>query len=92
MGLPVVATDVGGTREAVVNGETGHLVPSGDAVGLAQAIRRLASDPDRARAMGHEGRLRAERLFSRDAYLRNYQQVLAEALLEAGARMTRRAT
>lgn len=42
-GVPVVATDVGGTREAVVHNETGILVPPQDAQAIAAALRRLAS-------------------------------------------------
>ena len=55
-GLPVVATDVGSTREAVVQDVTGMLVPPDDVDGLARAIRCLR-DPDRRRrlaAAGHE--------------------------------------
>ena len=54
--LPVVATDVGGNAEAVVNGESGLIVPS-EAVGaLVDAIVWIVSRPDRAQAMGASGR------------------------------------
>ncbi len=62
-GLPVVATDVGGLPEAVINDETGFLVPPGDAKLLAQAIVRLAIDPDMAAQMGVMGRKRVEQFF-----------------------------
>ncbi len=58
-GLPVVAFDVGGNSEAVVDGETGLLVPPDDHGKLADAIASLLRDPDRARAMGEAGRRRA---------------------------------
>ncbi len=45
-GLPVVATDVGGTRELVVEGETGFLISPGDAQGLADRVARLLGDPE----------------------------------------------
>jgi glycosyltransferase involved in cell wall biosynthesis len=47
-GVPVVATDVGGVRDAVVPGETGVLAPAGDAAALARAIVSAAQDPARA--------------------------------------------
>ncbi len=53
---PVVATDVGGTREVVRPGETGLLVPSRDPVGLAEAVRRLMVDPALARRCAIRGR------------------------------------
>jgi glycosyltransferase involved in cell wall biosynthesis len=63
-GKPVVATDVGGTAEAVADGETGLLVPAGDAAALADALGQLLADPERARRMGEAGRARVERDFS----------------------------
>lgn len=62
-GLPVVATQVGGTPEAVVAAETGLLVPPADASALAAAILRLRRDAQEAHAMGLAGRRRAERHF-----------------------------
>jgi glycosyltransferase involved in cell wall biosynthesis len=52
---PVVATPVGGTAEAVADGETGLLVPPRDPQRLAEALHSLIADPDRARAMGEAG-------------------------------------
>lgn len=54
--LPVVATDVGGAREVVIDGETGYLVPSGDDVAMGQHIISLLREPERARLMGERGR------------------------------------
>jgi glycosyltransferase involved in cell wall biosynthesis len=50
-GLPVVATDIRGCRQAVDHGVTGLLVPLHDAGALADAVVALADDPDRRRAM-----------------------------------------
>jgi len=64
---PVIATPVGGTAELVVDGETGLLVPPRDPAALAEAIRVLVADPERARLLGLAGRERAEREFSEAA-------------------------
>jgi glycosyltransferase involved in cell wall biosynthesis len=52
VGVPVVATDVKGTREVVVDGKTGFLVPLGDAPTLAERIGRLLASPALRREMG----------------------------------------
>jgi len=64
LGRPVVATDAGGTRELVVDGETGFLVPVRDAKSMAERIVELVRNPKRCRAMGGEGRRRVEQQFS----------------------------
>lgn len=65
-GLPVIASRVGGLPEAVVDGETGILVPPGDPAALAGALRRLATDPVLAARWGAAGRARvAERFDAR---------------------------
>lgn len=56
MGLPVVSSDLAGTPEVVLPGETGLLVPPGNAPQLAGAITELGSDPERCRRMGTAGR------------------------------------
>lgn len=65
-GLPVVATGVAGTPEAVADGRTGILVPPGDAESLAGAIARLLADPSLRHRMGARGRRRRARLFTED--------------------------
>ncbi|UCD95468.1 MAG: glycosyltransferase [Candidatus Zixiibacteriota bacterium] len=55
-GLPVIAGDVGGVSEVVIDGKTGILVPPGDAAGLAEAIIRLVEDADLRKKMGEAGR------------------------------------
>lgn len=62
-GLPVVGTDVRGTREEVVDGATGLLVPARDAGALARAIGRLVADRELRRRMGAAGRARALELY-----------------------------
>ena len=62
-GLPVVATDIRGPREQVVDGVTGLLVPPGTVAPLAAALRRLAEDPATRAAMGAAGRARALEIY-----------------------------
>ncbi len=58
-GLPVVATDIRGSREEVIDGETGLLVPVADPAALAAGLSRLARDPSMRARMGAAGRTRA---------------------------------
>lgn len=62
-GLPVIATDIRGPREQVVEGATGLLVPSAQAAPLAAALRRLAADAAVRARMGEAGRTRALDLY-----------------------------
>jgi glycosyltransferase involved in cell wall biosynthesis len=82
-GLPVVASDVGGLRELVVDGETGLLIPPGDATALAAALSHLIEDRDLRPALGAAGRARAEELFDlaafRRAHVELYERELAGA-------------
>jgi glycosyltransferase involved in cell wall biosynthesis len=63
-GKPLVATDIPGCREAVVDGETGILVPPRDAQALAEALARLIDNPALRARMGAAGRARVEQNFS----------------------------
>ena len=60
---PVVATRVGGVAEAVLDGETGYLVPPGDPAALAAALDKVLSAPDRGAALGCAGRARVDAEF-----------------------------
>ena len=66
-GRAVVATTAGGIPDAVVDGETGILVPPRDADALAAAFERLWSDPELAARMGRAGERLARERFSHDA-------------------------
>jgi glycosyltransferase involved in cell wall biosynthesis len=79
---PVVATDVGGTREIVVEGQTGYLVASGDDRRMAERTISLLKQPERARAIGELGKQLVEEKFSCEAQLRKTEQ-LYERLLDS---------
>jgi glycosyltransferase involved in cell wall biosynthesis len=82
---PVIATDVGGLRDAVVPGTTGWLVPPGDPEAFAAALLELAADPARARSMGSHARRRFEERFTVEEMVDRYAAVLTEVL--AGDRL-----
>jgi len=63
-GVPVVATDVGGNRDAVTDEATGLLVPASDPARLAGALGTLLSDPARRRAIGIAARGDVRQRFS----------------------------
>jgi glycosyltransferase involved in cell wall biosynthesis len=65
-GRPVVATAVGGLAEAVLDGETGLLVPPGDVPALRAALERLLGDAELRTRLGAAGRDRARERYSRD--------------------------
>jgi glycosyltransferase involved in cell wall biosynthesis len=77
---PVVVTDVGGAREAVVEGETGFVVAPGDDEALGERVALLLSDPGRARRMGERGRRVVEERFSCAAQLAGVESLYEELL------------
>ena len=74
-GKPVVATAAPGTTEVVVDGETGVLVPVGNVMLLARAIRDVVRNPVEAARMGEAGRARAESLFRVDTMVQKFAQL-----------------
>ena len=78
MGLPVVASRVGGLAEIVEDGRTGFLVKPGDAVELAGAVRRLMDSPDMRARMGQAGRRRAVEHFSLDVTTADLEALLQD--------------
>lgn len=83
MGVPVIASALGGYTETIVDGDSGFLVPPGDAAKLALAIERvLALSPDQRRQMGQRGATRVRARYSvealQSATLGVYERLLAE--------------
>ncbi len=58
---PIVAADSGGIRDAVIEGQTGLIVPEGDVTAIAQAIERILDNPELAQRLGHQGHEYARR-------------------------------
>lgn len=79
-GVPVVATQVGGMVDVVVQDETGLLVSADDPAALATAMEQLLADESLRREMGQRGRMRAEKVFAWEAIAHNllthYQHLL----------------
>jgi len=80
-GVPVVSTDCGGPATAVEQGETGELVPTGNASALCQAMKTLLQDPLKLENLGRRARRRAETVFSEEAagarFLKEYDRLLS---------------
>jgi len=75
LGIPSVATAVGGIPEVMEPGVTGLLVPFGDADGLARAVESLLRDPERRARLGQAAAQRARRLFSAEAIVPRYEEL-----------------
>lgn len=77
-GRPVIATAAGGVGEIVTDGQTGLLVPPGDAAAIARAVQSLRDDPSRAAALSAAGARHARDAFSVGAMVRGVRTVLNE--------------
>ena len=75
---PVVATAAGGVPEVVSDGETGVLVPPGDAQALGEALDALRRDPARVAALSRRGADHARTRFSRETMLAGVHRVILE--------------
>ena len=81
-GLPVIAFDIAGAKEAVVHGQTGILIPPGDMAGLQNALELMIEDPTLRKELGEAGRQRMQDDFSVrtmvESHIDVYEQVLSE--------------
>jgi glycosyltransferase involved in cell wall biosynthesis len=67
-GVPVVGFSVGGVGEIIEDGRSGHVVPPGDVLALADRVEALLKNPEERRAMGSRGRQRVEEIFEWDRW------------------------
>jgi glycosyltransferase involved in cell wall biosynthesis len=83
-GLPMIVTDAGGNPEAVIDGQTGFVVPVRDLIAFSEAVLRLASDPGLRQRFGEKGKRRVEQYFDLNgcvtAYEALYRGILAGKL------------
>ncbi|MGA0060139.1 MAG: glycosyltransferase [Planctomycetota bacterium] len=79
-GLPIVASRVGGLAEAVVDGETGLLVPAEDSGALAAALARVGDDPELRTQLGTAGRARIEEAFLPARMVEGYDALYRQLL------------
>lgn len=78
-GLPIVSTRHAGIKDVVLEGDTGFLVDEGDWKGMAEAMLKLAQDPNLAAEMGKKGNARVEAHYTMEQHI----QRLADAILAA---------
>jgi glycosyltransferase involved in cell wall biosynthesis len=83
-GVPTVATEVGGTPELVLEGETGVLVPPADSDALARSIITLLQDRELRSRMGQQALERAQSQFSPARMIERNEQLYAELLHHGG--------
>jgi N-acetyl-alpha-D-glucosaminyl L-malate synthase BshA len=79
-GIPAIVTDVGGNRELVKHGESGYLVPKGDAEGLATYVQELVEDQERRHKFGENARKWVREGFSIDHTVNEYVQLYREII------------
>ena len=82
-GRPIVATDVGGVRDAVRAGENGLLVPPGAPAAFAAALRTLFRDPGLRRTMGAAGAARARQEFHAEHVVGSLERLYERLLTDA---------
>lgn len=82
VGMPVVATNVGGLADIVLDGETGYLIAPGDKTELADRLQRLLDDPRLREQLGRAARLHAESHFDASRNARRVAEVLSSTLEE----------
>lgn len=84
MGLPVIATRVGGAEEVITSGQEGLLIPPGNPQNLAEAIQEALAHLERFQQMAGRGRERVRQNFSEERHLTLLQELYQEVLTAKG--------
>jgi L-malate glycosyltransferase len=85
LGVPVLATNVGGPAEIVEDGREGYLLAPRQPAAWAQAVRRIADSADRGREMGLAGRRRVQLEFTTEHHMAAVLAVYERAIARASA-------
>lgn len=80
MRKPVVASNVGGIPEAVIDGETGFLVPAKNPEAIAEKVIFLLKNPKKARKIGEKGYQRVKTNFTQEKMAREYEKIYKSLL------------
>jgi glycosyltransferase involved in cell wall biosynthesis len=77
-GIPVVATDVAGVPDMIRNGIEGFVVPPGNSMAIAEAIKNIAVDPDLYTTMARNARERFEKMYTKEKAYEQYRRIFKE--------------
>ena len=83
--LPVIATDVGGNPELVINNQTGYLVPKQNPIAMAEAFKQYLDNPNLLASHGKAGRARCESTFSLNRMITDYMNIYDRLLEDIGS-------
>ncbi|SVD52855.1 uncharacterized protein METZ01_LOCUS405709, partial [marine metagenome] len=79
-GKPIIATNVGGTSEAIINGETGILVPAKNIEVMTSTLLRLVNDRNLQSRLGEAGRQRSRNNYSANNYVTRLDELYRQLL------------
>jgi glycosyltransferase involved in cell wall biosynthesis len=83
MGKPIVASNIDGNPEVIVDGQTGILVPSADSAALAAGLLKILDDPEQMKAIGQAGRERYHQHFTAEIMVERFEDLIKELVLTA---------
>jgi len=86
-GKPVIASDIPGIREVVLHGQTGWMIPAGDAAHLTDAINHFYKNPIEAAAMGEAGRLHVQEKFAWEKIALETERIYGEVMAQKSRRV-----